>query len=150
MRIRETDIDEQLDRLQNIEGGEVFFCGSRTNRNAFHNKTVAKLTQNKKSHTPCSSLKMGSRVRELNAPLRKSEAPSRHSTVPSMLTSFSICRVNCSTGYATHATHKGVAVGSPSSNRFSVSKRIFGNCVPIDACHQSFSADADVNCEGTP
>ena len=46
MHIRETDIDEQLNRLENIEGGEVFFCGSRTNRNAFHNKTVAKLTQN--------------------------------------------------------------------------------------------------------
>ena len=46
MRIRETDIDEQLDRLQNIEGGEVFFCDSKTNRNVFHNKTVAKLTQN--------------------------------------------------------------------------------------------------------
>ena len=47
MRIRETDIDEQLDRLKNIEGGKVFFCDLRTNRNAFHNKTVAKLTQSK-------------------------------------------------------------------------------------------------------
>ena len=47
MRIRETDIDEQLDRLQNIESGEVFFCDSKTNRNVFHNKTVAKLTRNK-------------------------------------------------------------------------------------------------------
>ena len=46
MRIRETDIDEQLDRLQNIESGEVFFCDSKTNRNVFHNKTVAKLTRN--------------------------------------------------------------------------------------------------------
>ena len=46
MRIRETDLDEQLDRLKNIEGGKVFFCDLRTNRNAFHNKTVAKLTQN--------------------------------------------------------------------------------------------------------
>ena len=46
MRIRETDIDEQLDRLENIEDGEVFFCDKKTSRNAFHNKTVAKLMQN--------------------------------------------------------------------------------------------------------
>lgn len=47
MLIRETDIDEQLNRLENIEGGEVFLCGKKTNRNAFHNKTVAQLMQNK-------------------------------------------------------------------------------------------------------
>ena len=46
MNIRETDFDEQLDRLGNIEDGEVFFCDSKTSRNAFHNKTVAKLMQN--------------------------------------------------------------------------------------------------------
>ena len=47
MLIRDTDIDEQLERLENIEGGEVFFCDSKTSRNAFHNKTVAKLMQDK-------------------------------------------------------------------------------------------------------
>ena len=47
MLIRETDIDEQLARLENIEGGELFFCESKANRNAFHNKTVARLMQNK-------------------------------------------------------------------------------------------------------
>ena len=46
MRIRETDLDEQVDRLENIEGGKVFFCGKKTSRNVFHNKTVAKLMQN--------------------------------------------------------------------------------------------------------
>ena len=47
MNIRETDFDEQLDRLENIEKGKVFFCDKKTSRNAFHNKTVAKLMQNK-------------------------------------------------------------------------------------------------------
>ena len=46
MRIRNTDIDEQLDRLENIENGEVFFCDKKTSRIVFHNKTVATLTQN--------------------------------------------------------------------------------------------------------
>ena len=46
MRIRETNIDERLDLLENIENGEVFLCGKKTNRNVFHNKTVATLMQN--------------------------------------------------------------------------------------------------------
>ena len=46
MLIKETDFDEQLDRLGNIEDGKVFFCDKKTSRNAFHNKTVAKLMQN--------------------------------------------------------------------------------------------------------
>lgn len=47
MLIRETNLDERLDLLENIETGAVFLCDKKTNRNAFHNKTVAKLTQNK-------------------------------------------------------------------------------------------------------
>lgn len=46
MRIRETNLDERLDLLENIGTGEVFLCGKKTNRNVFHNKTVAKLIQN--------------------------------------------------------------------------------------------------------
>lgn len=48
MQIRETDFDERLDLLENIEDGkgEVFLCDKKTNRNAFHNKTVAKLMKN--------------------------------------------------------------------------------------------------------
>ena len=46
MRIRETNIDERLDLLENIGMGEVFLCGKKTNRNVFHNKTVAKIIQN--------------------------------------------------------------------------------------------------------
>lgn len=45
MQIRETDFDERLDLLENIENGEVFLCDKKTNRNAFHNQTVAKLMQ---------------------------------------------------------------------------------------------------------
>ena len=46
MLIKETNIDEQLDRLENIEDGKVFFCDKKTSRNAFHNKTIATLMQN--------------------------------------------------------------------------------------------------------
>ena len=46
MRIRETNFDERLDLLENIGNGDVFLCDKKTNRNAFHNKTVAKLMQN--------------------------------------------------------------------------------------------------------
>ena len=46
MQIRETDFDERLDLLENIGNGDVFLCDKKTNRNAFHNKTVAKLMQN--------------------------------------------------------------------------------------------------------
>ena len=46
MLIKETDFDEQLDRLENIEDGKVFFCDKKTSRNAFHNKTVARIMQN--------------------------------------------------------------------------------------------------------
>ena len=51
MRIRETDIDEQLDRLQNIEGGEVFFCGSRTNRNVFPQQNRREAHAEQRNHT---------------------------------------------------------------------------------------------------
>ena len=46
MRIRETNIDERLDLLENIGTGEVFLYDKKTNRNVFHNKTVAKIMQN--------------------------------------------------------------------------------------------------------
>ena len=46
MLIKETNIDEQLDRLGNIEDGKVFFCDKKTSRNVFHNKTIAKIMQN--------------------------------------------------------------------------------------------------------
>lgn len=46
MQIRETDFDERLDLLENIENCDVFLCDKKTNRNAFHNQTVAKLMQN--------------------------------------------------------------------------------------------------------
>lgn len=46
MLLRETNIDERLDLLENIDTGEVFLCGKKTNRNVFHNKTVATLSQN--------------------------------------------------------------------------------------------------------
>ena len=46
MLIKETNIDEQLDRLGNIEDGKVFFCDKKTGRNVFHNKTIAKIMQN--------------------------------------------------------------------------------------------------------
>ena len=46
MRIRKTDLDDQLDRLENVENGAVFLYDKKTGRNVFHNKTVAKLTQN--------------------------------------------------------------------------------------------------------
>lgn len=45
MQIRETDFDERLDLLENIGNGEVFLCDKKTNRNAFHNQTVATLMQ---------------------------------------------------------------------------------------------------------
>ena len=47
MLIRETNINERLDLLENIENSGVFFCNKKTGSNAFHNKTVAKLIQNK-------------------------------------------------------------------------------------------------------
>lgn len=47
MLIRETNIDERLQMLENIENGEVFLCDKKTGPNAFHNKTVAKIIQNK-------------------------------------------------------------------------------------------------------
>lgn len=49
MRIRETNIDERLDQLENMdtENSRVFLCDKKTGPNVFHNKTVAKLMQNK-------------------------------------------------------------------------------------------------------
>ena len=49
MRIRETNIDERLDQLENMdmENSEIFLCDKKTGPNVFHNKTVATLTQNK-------------------------------------------------------------------------------------------------------
>ena len=46
MQIKETDFDERLDLLENIGNGDVFLCDKKTNRNAFHNKTVATLMKN--------------------------------------------------------------------------------------------------------
>ena len=46
MQIKETDFNERLDLLENIGNGDVFLCDKKTNRNAFHNKTVAKLMKN--------------------------------------------------------------------------------------------------------
>ena len=52
MHIRETDIDERLDRLKNVDNGQVFLFDAKTSRTGFHNKIVAKLLQNKKAtHT---------------------------------------------------------------------------------------------------
>jgi hypothetical protein len=47
MLIRETDVDERLDMLENVQDGEVFMYDGKTSRNRFHNKTVAKIMQNK-------------------------------------------------------------------------------------------------------
>lgn len=47
MRMRETDVDERLDLIENVQNGEVFMYDGNTNRNRFHNKTVAKIMQNK-------------------------------------------------------------------------------------------------------
>ncbi|MDE0327331.1 MAG: hypothetical protein OXN27_25670 [Candidatus Poribacteria bacterium] len=47
MRIRETNVDERLDLLENVDNGEVFLFDRKTSRTRFHNKTVAKLQQNK-------------------------------------------------------------------------------------------------------
>ena len=47
MRMRETDVDERLDLLENVQDGEIFMYDGNTNRNRFHNKTVAKIMQNK-------------------------------------------------------------------------------------------------------
>lgn len=49
MRIRETNIDERLDQLENMdtENSGIFLCDKKTGSNVFHNKTVAKLMQNK-------------------------------------------------------------------------------------------------------
>lgn len=49
MRIRETNIDERLDLLEKVGTGEVFLCTKKTNRTVFHNKTVAKLMENKEA-----------------------------------------------------------------------------------------------------
>ena len=49
MRITKTNVDERLDLLENVENSAVFLCDKKTGRNAFHNKTVAKLMQNKEA-----------------------------------------------------------------------------------------------------
>ena len=46
MHIRETDIDERLDLLENVENGEIFMYDGKVNMNRFQNKTVAKILQN--------------------------------------------------------------------------------------------------------
>lgn len=46
MLMRETNVDERLDLLENIQDSEVFMYDGNTNRNRFHNKTVAKIMQN--------------------------------------------------------------------------------------------------------
>ena len=47
MFMRETDVDERLDLLENVEDGEIFLYDGKTSRNRFHNKTVAKIMRNK-------------------------------------------------------------------------------------------------------
>ena len=47
MLMRETDVDERLDLLENVEDGEVFLCDGNTNGNRFHGTTVAKIMQDK-------------------------------------------------------------------------------------------------------
>ena len=47
MRIRETDVDERLDLLENVEDGEVFLFDSETPRVPFQNKMVSKLLLNR-------------------------------------------------------------------------------------------------------
>ena len=49
MHIRETDTDERLDLLENVDNGEVFLFEVKTSRTRFHNKTVAKLMRNKEA-----------------------------------------------------------------------------------------------------
>ena len=49
MRTRKTDIDERLDLLENVDNGAVFLFDRKTSRTRFHNKTVAKLMQNKEA-----------------------------------------------------------------------------------------------------
>ena len=48
MLIRETDIDERLDILENVENGEMFLYDNKISRVRFHNKTVASIMQEKK------------------------------------------------------------------------------------------------------
>ena len=47
MLMRETDVDERLDLLENVQNGEVFICDGNTNGNRFHGKTVAKIMADK-------------------------------------------------------------------------------------------------------
>lgn len=47
MLMRETDVDERLDLLENVEDGDVFMYDGSVNSHRFHNKTVAKIVQNK-------------------------------------------------------------------------------------------------------
>ena len=47
MLMRETDVDERLDMLENVEDGEIFMYDGNTNANRFHGKTVAKIMQDK-------------------------------------------------------------------------------------------------------
>ena len=47
MLMRETDVDERLDMLENVQDGEIFMYDGNTNGNRFHNKTVAKIMQDK-------------------------------------------------------------------------------------------------------
>lgn len=47
MRIRKTDINERKKRLENIENSEICLCDKKIGPQAFHNKTVATLMQNK-------------------------------------------------------------------------------------------------------
>ena len=47
MLMRETDVDERLDLLENVEDDEIFMCDGKTNGNRFHGKTVAAIMRNK-------------------------------------------------------------------------------------------------------
>ena len=47
MLMRKTDVDERLDLLENVEDGDVFLYDGSVNSHRFHNKTVAKIMQDK-------------------------------------------------------------------------------------------------------
>ena len=47
MLMRETDVDERLDLIENVQNGDVFLYDGGINSHRFHNKTVAKIMQDK-------------------------------------------------------------------------------------------------------
>ena len=57
MRIRETDIDEQLDRLENIEGGKVFFCDLKDKPERFPQQNRRESHAEHRNHTRLAHLR---------------------------------------------------------------------------------------------